>query len=148
LRLLQLRPCVLAIALATATGLACAAGAPDRTDAHEPFVTDLSRLINEYRLREGLPVLDVTADLGGIARHHSEAMAEQGRLSHDGFRDRFVQARSRICVENVARNFRTPQAVFDGWRHSPAHHRNLLEPKVSRMAIAASARYVTFFACR
>jgi uncharacterized protein YkwD len=36
---------------------------------------------------------------------------------------------------------------LEGWRHSPEHHRNLLEPKVSRMGIAADARYVTFFAC-
>ena len=40
-----------------------------------------------------------------------------------------------------------PEALLEGWRRSPTHHRNLLDPGVSRMGIAAAARYVTFFAC-
>ena len=74
-------------------------------------------------------------------------MATQRRLSHDGFHSRLGRTTSRLCVENVGWNYPTAEALLDGWRHSPEHLRNLLDPKVRRMGLAARARYVTFFAC-
>jgi uncharacterized protein YkwD len=74
-------------------------------------------------------------------------MADLHRLSHDGFRDRFDRTRARVCVENVGMNFPHAEAQLDGWRASPGHHRNLLEPKVARMGIARANTYVAFFAC-
>jgi len=74
-------------------------------------------------------------------------MAELHRLSHDGFRDRFDRTRARVCVENVGVNSPHAEAQLDGWRASPGHHRNLLEPKVARMGIARANTYVAFFAC-
>jgi uncharacterized protein YkwD len=116
--------------------------------ANDAYVRNLATLVNDYRQQNGLERLNYADDLTAIAGEHSVNMAEQGQLSHDGFRSRFQRASSKICVENVGRNFPTPEALLDGWRLSPAHHRNLLEAKVSRMGIAATARYVTFFACR
>jgi uncharacterized protein YkwD len=74
-------------------------------------------------------------------------MATERRLSHDGFRSRFDRTSARICVENVGWNFPFPEAQLEGWRASPGHHRNLLEPKVARMGLSMAGRYVTFFAC-
>jgi uncharacterized protein YkwD len=116
--------------------------------AADTYVRNLAALVNDYRRQNGLEPLDYADDLTALAGEHSANMAEQRQLSHDGFRARFQRASSKICVENVGRNFPTPEALLDGWRLSPAHHRNLLEAKVSRMGIAATARYVTFFACR
>jgi uncharacterized protein YkwD len=73
-------------------------------------------------------------------------MAVRHRLSHQGFAARFCHARSRRCVENVAVGFPTPDMLLEGWRQSPEHRTNLLDPKLSRMGIAVSTRYVTFFA--
>jgi uncharacterized protein YkwD len=129
---------------------AAPASAADSAAAHAPvdrFERELAQLINDYRQRQGLPPLALADDLAELAALHSADMASRQRLSHDGFRDRFRQARSKICVENVGSNFRTPEGLFEGWRRSPDHHRNLLEPKVSRMAIVASSHYVTYFAC-
>jgi uncharacterized protein YkwD len=114
----------------------------------DPFVAELARLINDYRREQGLAPLGLADELARLAWAHTAEMADQGRLSHDGFRDRYMRTGSRVCVENVARNFRTPGALLEGWQRSPSHRRNLLEPKVVHMAIAAQARYVTFFACR
>ena len=99
-------------------------------------------------LRRGLAPLAAAEDLDRIADEHSGAMADVKRLSHEGFRSRLQRTRSSLCVENVAWNYRTPEALLDGWRASPAHHRNLLEPDVTRMGLATATRYVTFFACR
>jgi len=104
-------------------------------------------LVNQYRERNGLQPLRVADDLAALAAQHSAAMSARGRASHDGFMDRFDRAGSRICVENVAVNFPHAEALLDGWRGSAEHHRNLLEPQVTRVGLASSKKYVTFFAC-
>jgi uncharacterized protein YkwD len=111
------------------------------------YAQHLARLINEYRSIKGLGSLELVSDLTGLASEHALQMAEERRLSHDGFRDRFDRTRARICVENVGVNFPHAEAQLDGWRASAGHHRNLLEPKVARMGIAISHSFVTFFAC-
>jgi len=112
------------------------------------YIAQLAGLINDYRQAQGLGPLTLTQELGSLAHEHSASMASQHLLSHEGFRARFQRAGSKLCVENVGSNYATPEGLFAGWRLSPAHHRNLVEPQVSRMGLAADARYVTFFACR
>lgn len=141
-----LRRLTATLALATAVQSAGAA-TPAPADG-EGFGRHLSRLINEYRERQGLAPLDVAVELIDLAGEHSQDMSLRQQLTHEGFRTRLQRAGSRLCVENVGWNHRTPEALLDGWRRSPAHHRNLLEPQVSRMGIAVATRYVTFFACR
>src|SRR5574337_132450 len=128
-------------ALALATAAAAAAQPMDG------FNLRLADLINRYRESHGLAPLAIAQDLVTLASEHSTEMAARGRLTHDGFHDRYNRTGSRVCVENVGWNYPTAEALMDGWRHSPDHQRNLLEPKVSQMGIAADARYVTFFAC-
>ena len=112
-----------------------------------PYARHLARLINEYRANKGLGPLELVADLSALAAEHASQMAEQRRLSHEGFRGRFDRTRARVCVENVGVNFPHAESQLDGWRASPGHHRNLLEPKVARVGIAKSESFVTFFAC-
>ncbi|MGE5339180.1 MAG: CAP domain-containing protein [Gemmatimonadota bacterium] len=112
-----------------------------------PYARHLAELINEYRSYKGLAPLELVSDLNSIASEHSLEMAQHGRLSHDGFMERFDRTGARICVENVGWNFPHAEAQLDGWRGSPGHDRNLLEPKVVRMGIARSRTFVTFFAC-
>jgi uncharacterized protein YkwD len=111
------------------------------------YAQRLADLINEYRRDRGLGPLAVVEDLRTIATEHSSRMAVERRLSHEGFRNRFDRTNARICVENVGWNFPFPEAQLEGWRASPGHHRNLLEPKVARMGLAVAGPYVTFFAC-
>jgi len=114
----------------------------------EHYLHHLGELINGYRQGQGLEPLAFADDLAALAGEHSAKMAVQHQLSHEGFRNRFRSASSKVCVENVGWNFPTPEALLEGWLRSPTHHRNLLEPEVSRMGLAVSTRYVTFFACR
>lgn len=130
-----------------ALALALPAAAADRPEL-DSFTQRLAQRINDYRQQNGLEPLSLSEDLMELATEHSQDMAEQHKLSHDGFRERRRRTNSRICVENVAHNFPSPETLVTGWRESPSHHRNLLEPKVLRMGLAATARYVTFFACR
>ena len=120
---------------------ALALSTPDGYTGH------LATLINDYRRAHGLGPLSVAVELASLAGEHTERMVSRRQLSHEGFRDRHQRAGSRLCVENVGRGFPSAETLLNGWRHSHSHHVNLLDPKVSRMGIAASARFVTFFAC-
>ena len=136
--------CALASVIAPAR-----AGEPAPAWPSEAFIGRVATLINEYRSQHRLDRLAAAAVLVQVADGHSRQMAEARQASHRGFRERFREVDGEICVENVAAHFDSPEALFDGWRRSPAHHRNLLEPRNVRMGLAASAtRYVTFFACR
>jgi uncharacterized protein YkwD len=127
---------------------ALAAERPAQDSQLEGFMQRLALRINDYRQQQGLEPLELSDELVRLAAEHSQEMAERRQLSHEGFRERRRRTQSRICVENVAHNFPTPETLLDGWRRSPSHDRNLVEPKVVRMGLAGTARYVTFFACR
>lgn len=134
--------------LVSALSVPACAEASSSPSGAERFLIQLAEVINGYRATNGLEPLALTDELAVLASDHSVQMSERRELSHDGFRQRFQSAASKLCVENVAWNFRTAEALLEGWRKSPPHHRNLLDPAISRMGLAISARYVTFFACR
>jgi uncharacterized protein YkwD len=128
------------LACVVAASPACAGAAA------EPFADRLGEFVNRYRAEHGARALSLAEALSALAREHAARMSRDGRLSHDGFQQRFAKARAPHCVENVAASG-TPQATFDAWRDSPTHAHNLLDPQVSRMGIGVDGRYVVFFAC-
>ena len=107
----------------------------------------LAALVNQYRASNGLPALIVDTTVAGLAREHSAAMAKAGKLNHDDFPSRVRRSGLAMCVENVGWNYRSPEGQFDGWRGSPGHDRNMLDPRVDRMGIGTVADYVTMIAC-
>ena len=124
---------------------ATAVSAAAYDDAEYPQL--LGALVNEYRASHGLPALIVDTTVAGLAREHSAAKAKAGQLNHDDFPSRVRRSGLAMCVENVGWNYRSPEGQFDGWRASPGHNRNMLDPKVDRMGIGAVADYVTMIAC-
>jgi uncharacterized protein YkwD len=125
----------------------CAFAASAAADQGVEYPQRLAALVNRYRASHGLPALAFDATVAGLAREHSAAMARAGRLSHDDFPSRVRRSGRAICVENVGWNYRSPESQFDGWRTSPAHDRNMLDPRVDRIGIGAVADYVTMVAC-
>ena len=102
--------------------------------------------VNQLRRAEGLAELQPAPDLQAIAQGHSDDMAAQRRLSHDGFQARFDRAGGLLCVENVAAGTTRAATLVGAWSRAPAHRKNLYEPRIGRAAIAVSGVYVTFFA--
>jgi len=139
---------VAASALCWAAGGAPSAVAETLTAASpSPAVHRLLLVINQYRRQNGLVPLEPAPELELLALQHSNAMATLRRASHAGFTSRFERADSDLCVENVAAGFATAEAAVAGWRVSPPHDRNLLEPRLRRVGIASVDRYITVFAC-
>lgn len=121
---------------------------PTRADEVPDLATAVLAEVNRYRASHGLAPLAADARLQAIAQAHSQAMAQQGRLSHGGFQQRFDHSGARLCVENLAAGTLQPARVVAAWRRSPEHHRNLLEPRVQAAGVAATGSVVSLLACR
>ncbi len=143
---------LLCLLLATVLG-GCSPKAPPRSQGGpmpmEPrqFSQSLLNAINDYRLQQGQTPLAWDEHLASLAQAHTAHMDQTGKLSHDGFQQRFEGSGAGVCVENTAWNKNTPQAVLDGWRASLPYDRNLLRHGLSRAGIARVGYFVTFFAC-
>lgn len=103
--------------------------------------------VNRYRLEKNLPPLQQDNVLDHLASAHSTTMAERNLLSHAGFKQRFTQSGSRLCLENVGWNSSSPAEQVADWRSSSGHDRNLRDPRITRAGVAAVDGYVTFLAC-
>ncbi|MEP7183045.1 MAG: CAP domain-containing protein [Betaproteobacteria bacterium] len=130
--------------LAVAIGVVGSAAAADN-DAD--YSQRLATLLNHYRASLGRPALAVDATIAGLARDHSAAMAKAGQLHHDDFPSRVRRSGFALCVENVGWNYRSPEGQFEGWRGSPGHDRNMLDPRVDRVGIGVVGGYATMIAC-
>ena len=128
---------------------ACAAPPPVVIPAeNSDYSQALLERINLYRLEHGLNPLRPDPALARLARNHCAEMFQRRKMHHRHFKERLAQAGSRVCVENVGWNFASPLQLFDGWRQSRGHNRNLLEDRVNRVGVAEVGRYVTYFACK
>ncbi len=96
------------------------------------LVKDIYGLTNQFRKSKGLPELIIRDDLNAIARQHSADMASgRSTFGHEGFEQRSVLAGRTIkplsrFAENVAYGASTAQQVFNGWKNSPGHRKNML----------------------
>ena len=119
-----------------------------RTAAAGQFEDELLLLVNRYRSSKKLKPLAVSPLYTDLARGHSQTMQGQQSLGHDGFDERFRRAAdARSCVENVGEGHETPGRLFNDWRKSSGHNRNMLDRRIRRAGIGRSGTYVTLFAC-
>jgi uncharacterized protein YkwD len=93
---------------------------------------DILKYTNKFRKSNGLPALEIRDDLNTIARKHSEDMAK-GRISfgHGGFNQREVQVKKIISsfhsmAENIAYGANSGKEVFEIWKRSSGHRKNML----------------------
>lgn len=123
-------------------------GVPGPLNYPSNYVEGMLNAVNEYRKQLGLQTLEELNTLRKIAEEHAAYMFERRRISHDNFYDRFRQTNFRLCVENVASGSNPKiEAVLKAWIASPEHHRNLLEPRITRIGISYNQGYITYFAC-
>jgi uncharacterized protein YkwD len=123
---------------------------------------ELLAAMNAARADAGLAPLTWDPDLAAVALARARDLIEHDYFDHYGpdGRSAFSELAARgirygLAGENLARNnyaeAKTVQAAFQGLMGSPGHRANILEPRFSRVGIAAvrSGRiwlYVTIFA--
>lgn len=107
---------------------------PQSTSA--PVLTRLEletyKLVNKYRQSRNLPPLEIDPAISATARAHSEKMAANRHMTHDGFHERTESISQTIvyrkAAENLAYNmgYGQPDLVaVQGWIESPGHQKNM-----------------------
>jgi uncharacterized protein YkwD len=96
---------------------------------------DTYKLVNKYRQSRNLPPLEIDPAISAQARAHSEKMARDRHMTHDGFHERADSISQTIvyrkAAENVAYNmgYGQPDLVaVQGWIESPGHQQNMTGP--------------------
>ena len=95
--------------------------------------------VNTERRAVGLSSVQANPRVMAAAQKHACDVAAAGRLSHTGSDGSSLTARlgregvlGVAAVENAGMGYPTPAATLAGWRASPGHRANLLNPRVSR----------------
>lgn len=132
----------------------CAAVAPP--PAHAPYkppfyanlgepgarldVADAAQTINLYRQRHGLAPLSVDPDLTALANGEARSMASRDAPASADTLRRGLASRGVIApMVNMSAGYRTMAEAFSGWRDSPAHNAAMLNPRATRIGIAAAS---------
>ncbi|AKU91071.1 CAP domain-containing protein [Vulgatibacter incomptus] len=143
---MKVRHLALTVSLALAPTVATAA-----TELNEEELKFL-HIINAYRAASGAPCLSPSPTMNDAADWFSQEMGEVGFFDHleppcdangDNCtgRDPFDRIRSfghdrwSTAGENIAAGYPTAEEVFEGWRNSPGHNKNMLEPKFTAIGI-------------
>lgn len=106
------------------------------------FEQEVLKLTNEFRQRNGRPLLSIDQNLDKAADLHTQNMANRDFFSHtgkDGSKpwDRAKKAgyESGTIGENIAAGYTTPQSVVNGWINSPGHKANMLNATYNEIGI-------------
>lgn len=126
------------------------------TNKRGPDLSTVARLIiektNRFRQQENRPSLTVNVDLVKAADYFAHYMAKTNKFGHtaDGNQpaDRVKKYGYDYCIvaENVAYEFSSAgfadqdlaEKLFEGWKHSPEHRKNMLDPDVSEIGVAVA----------
>jgi len=96
------------------------------------FETELTRLVNDFRVSKGLNPLVDSPPMRDVARAHSRHMIVHRFFSHTS--PEGLSPGDRLTLdgtawtsvgEDIAAGYATPQAVFDAWLASPGHRANI-----------------------
>ncbi len=112
-------------------------------------------ILSVYRHNHGAATVSVDAGLQKEAEAQAVAMAKAGVASarvRGPLRQR-LQAGAQphaVAVENISAGYHTLAEAFSGWRDSPPHNANMLNPAIRRIGVATAyapgAKYKVFWA--
>ena len=103
----------------------------------------LFEALNRERTAQGLSALQWDNALFKAARHHALLMLNLNRLEHQlpsesNLEGRLAEAGARFgaIAENIAIG-PNPRIIHAGWMDSPGHRKNILDPRLTSVGIAA-----------
>jgi hypothetical protein len=118
---------------------ACASAQLQRNDSER----QLFDALNHERTAQGLSALQWDNALFKAARKHALLMLNLNMLEHQlpnesGLEARLAEAGARFSViaENIAIG-PSPLTIHAGWMNSPGHRKNILDPRLTSVGIAA-----------
>ena len=106
------------------------------------FETEVIRLVNVERAKNGLSPLTHDWELSRVARYKSMDMKENNYFSHTSptFGSPFDMMKSfgisyRSAGENIAKGQTTPQKVVNSWMNSQGHRANILNKSYTHIGV-------------
>jgi uncharacterized protein YkwD len=100
---------------------------------------ELLNIVNEHRISIGSRPLEFSALAYDYANLHTDYMVSRGTISHDNFSARAskiaAETNAKEIAENVAMDYPTAEAAFQGWLQSP-NHKGTMEADYSFTAIS------------
>lgn len=130
-------------ALTVGLGLAaCSTGGPKPVS---PIHVDAGRaasLISAYRAQNGLGRVSVDSRLMSAAADYARAMGQRDKINHriGGSLPKRISAAGYnwgAAAENLAAGYSSLDEAMRGWKASAGHRKNLLNPNVTEIGIAA-----------
>ncbi|WP_299162477.1 CAP domain-containing protein [uncultured Tenacibaculum sp.] len=97
--------------------------------AEKSIEAEILVLINNYRVANGLSVLNKLQTIKSQANTHTNYMIDQNKISHDFFYQRkeyLTQNANAVGVgENVAYGYSSAESVVNAWVKSESHKKNI-----------------------
>ena len=125
---------------------------PTVSSSVSSYETEVIRLVNEIRQKNGLTPLIQDWQLSRVARYKSQDMRDLGYFSHISpiYGSPFNMMKSfgisyKTAGENIAKGYSSPRAVVDAWMNSPGHRANILNSSYTHIGVGyvASGNYWT-----
>ena len=106
------------------------------------YEKEVVRLVNIERANRGLAALEYDWQLSRVARYKSEDMQSNNYFSHTSptYGSPFNMMKSfgiayKTAGENIAKGYKTPEAVVKGWMNSPGHRANILNSSFTHIGV-------------
>jgi uncharacterized protein YkwD len=97
---------------------------------YTPEELEVTDLINEYRASIGLNTLEIINYVSVKSEEHNNYMISNNVVNHNDFVARSEDIIKTLGVikvsENIAYNYKTPQAAVNAWLASPEHKKNII----------------------
>ncbi|HCC07060.1 MAG TPA: hypothetical protein DEP72_02680 [Clostridiales bacterium] len=109
--------------------------------------TEVVRLVNVERSKQGLILLKENWQLSRVARYKSQDMINKNYFSHTSptYGSPFNMMESfgikfSAAGENIAYGQNSPQAVMVAWMNSPGHRANILSPAYTQIGVGLAKK--------
>lgn len=106
--------------------------------------TEVVRLVNIERQKNGLSSFTTSGNLSNIARLKSQDMAQGNYFSHQSpkYGSAFDMMKSfgisyKTAGENIAKGYYSAEAVVKGWMNSQGHRDNILNPSFNTIGVGS-----------
>ena len=106
------------------------------------YEAEVIRLVNDIRKQNGLSTLKENWELSRVARIKSQDMHDKGYFSHQSptYGSPFEMMKNfnisyRTAGENIAKGYKTPAAVVNGWMNSSGHRANILNASFTEIGV-------------
>ena len=103
------------------------------------FEKEMMDIVNAHRMDQGSTALEFSTVAYAYANSHTDYMINKGTLSHDNFSSRASsltsETNAQAVAENVAKDYSSAEAAFEGWLNSSSH-RSTLEGDFTHTAIS------------